>query len=116
MSETQQTYSPQPLFPKPDWLKNSAMLSQITDGTANTMMIGESSGAGSGGNNSWTWTGGGSDAWNNASWYNYGSRHSGGSQFMFGDGSVRNVADSVSPATWSALGSRGGGEVVGGDW
>ncbi len=32
------------------------------------------------------------------------------------DGSVRSVAPSVSMATWRALGTRAGGEVIGGDW
>jgi hypothetical protein len=32
-----------------------------------------------------------------------------------GDGSVRFVKDSIALATWRALGSRAGGEVVGAD-
>jgi hypothetical protein len=32
---------------------------------------------------------------------------------LMGDGSVRFVSDSVAPATWLALGTRAGGEVVG---
>ncbi len=41
------------------------------------------------------------------------SRHSGGVNALFGDGSVRFVADGVAAATWSALGTRGSGEVNG---
>ena len=41
------------------------------------------------------------------------SRHPGGINAVFGDGSVRFVRDSISPFTWSALGTRSGGEVAG---
>ena len=41
------------------------------------------------------------------------SRHSGGVNLLLGDGSVRFVRDSVTVATWRALGSRNGGEVLG---
>ncbi len=46
----------------------------------------------------------------------YGSRHTGGANFLFADGSVKFVRDSVSPATLSALGTRNGGEVIGNDF
>ena len=41
------------------------------------------------------------------------SRHAGGVNLLLGDGSVRFVRDSVAPATWMALGTRAGGEVLG---
>jgi prepilin-type N-terminal cleavage/methylation domain-containing protein/prepilin-type processing-associated H-X9-DG protein len=41
------------------------------------------------------------------------SGHSNGVNLALGDGSVRFVSDSVNLATWQALGSRNGGEVVG---
>ena len=41
------------------------------------------------------------------------SRHSSGVNLLLGDGSVRFVGNSVNLATWRALGSRMGGEVVG---
>ena len=44
------------------------------------------------------------------------SRHSGGVNLLLGDGSVRFVGDSVTSTTWSALGTRAGGEVVGGNF
>ena len=43
------------------------------------------------------------------------SRHPGGVNMLLGDGSVRFVKDTVDLATWRALGTRGGGEVIGGD-
>jgi prepilin-type N-terminal cleavage/methylation domain-containing protein/prepilin-type processing-associated H-X9-DG protein len=41
------------------------------------------------------------------------SRHPTGINALFGDGSVRFIRDSINPVTWSALGTRNGGEVVG---
>jgi prepilin-type processing-associated H-X9-DG protein len=43
------------------------------------------------------------------------SRHSGGVNVLFGDGSVRFVKNTISPNTWVALGSISGGEVVSSD-
>ncbi|QEH39011.1 Type II secretion system protein G precursor [Aquisphaera giovannonii] len=43
------------------------------------------------------------------------SRHPGGVNVLFGDGSVRFVKDSVSAAAWRALGTIAGGEVVSAD-
>jgi prepilin-type N-terminal cleavage/methylation domain-containing protein/prepilin-type processing-associated H-X9-DG protein len=40
------------------------------------------------------------------------SYHTGGVNVVMGDGSVRFVRDSISFATWQAMGSRAGGEVV----
>jgi prepilin-type N-terminal cleavage/methylation domain-containing protein/prepilin-type processing-associated H-X9-DG protein len=41
------------------------------------------------------------------------SFHPGGVNAVFGDGSVRFIRDSIAPATWTALGTRAGGEVLG---
>ena len=43
------------------------------------------------------------------------SRHSGGVNALFADGSVRFIKNSVSPVTWRALGTIAGGEVVSSD-
>jgi prepilin-type N-terminal cleavage/methylation domain-containing protein/prepilin-type processing-associated H-X9-DG protein len=43
------------------------------------------------------------------------SRHPGGVNMLFGDGSVKFVKDSVSLPTWRALGTRNGGEVISAD-
>jgi prepilin-type N-terminal cleavage/methylation domain-containing protein/prepilin-type processing-associated H-X9-DG protein len=43
------------------------------------------------------------------------SRHPGGVNVLFADGSVKFVKDSISRETWWALGSRAGGEVVSSD-
>jgi prepilin-type N-terminal cleavage/methylation domain-containing protein/prepilin-type processing-associated H-X9-DG protein len=43
------------------------------------------------------------------------SKHPGGVNVSFADGSVRFIKDTVNPITWSALGTRAGGEVVSAD-
>ena len=43
------------------------------------------------------------------------SRHPGGVNVMMGDGSVKFVKSTVSVATWRALGTRAGGEVISSD-
>jgi len=43
------------------------------------------------------------------------SRHSGGVNCLFADGSVKFIKSSVSTQTWWALGSRGGGELISSD-
>jgi prepilin-type processing-associated H-X9-DG protein len=45
----------------------------------------------------------------------YSSRHSGGANFIFGDGSVKFIKDSISPAVFHRLGHRADGEVVSSD-
>ena len=44
------------------------------------------------------------------------SYHTGGVMVGLCDGSVRFVTKSVSLATWRAVGTRNGGEVIGSDW
>jgi prepilin-type N-terminal cleavage/methylation domain-containing protein/prepilin-type processing-associated H-X9-DG protein len=41
------------------------------------------------------------------------SRHTSGVNFLFADGSVQSISDSISPQVWWALGTIAGGEVIG---
>jgi prepilin-type N-terminal cleavage/methylation domain-containing protein/prepilin-type processing-associated H-X9-DG protein len=50
------------------------------------------------------------------SWRAARSKHPGGVNLLLCDGSVRFVSNGVDLASWQALGSRQGGEVVTGDW
>jgi prepilin-type processing-associated H-X9-DG protein len=43
------------------------------------------------------------------------SRHPGGVNTCFADGSVKFIKDAISVQTWRALGTRAGGEVVSAD-
>jgi prepilin-type processing-associated H-X9-DG protein len=43
------------------------------------------------------------------------SRHPGGTNFAFGDGSVRTLKNTISLDVYRALGTRAGAEVVRGD-
>lgn len=45
----------------------------------------------------------------------FASQHRGGANFLFADGNVRFVKDTVSPRVFEALSTRAGGEVVGSD-
>jgi prepilin-type processing-associated H-X9-DG protein len=44
-----------------------------------------------------------------------GSRHPGGVNVLFADGSVRFAKDSINQATWWALGTKASGEVISAD-
>jgi prepilin-type processing-associated H-X9-DG protein len=48
--------------------------------------------------------------------YSFRSSHSGGVNFVFGDGSVKFLRQSISMQTYRALGTRNGGEVINGDY
>ena len=45
----------------------------------------------------------------------YGSAHPGGANFLMGDGSVRFIKQTISPAIYTGLGTIGGGEVISAD-
>jgi prepilin-type processing-associated H-X9-DG protein len=46
----------------------------------------------------------------------FGSAHTEGANFTYGDGSVRFIAQGIAPQTWTAADSHNGGEVLGSDW
>jgi prepilin-type N-terminal cleavage/methylation domain-containing protein/prepilin-type processing-associated H-X9-DG protein len=45
-------------------------------------------------------------------WKGARSRHPGGANVLFGDGSVRFAKDSIDRSTWAAVGTRAGGEAI----
>lgn len=45
----------------------------------------------------------------------YWSRHPGGANFLFADGSVRFLKSTINPIPWRALATRGGGEAISSD-
>ncbi len=47
--------------------------------------------------------------------WNFSSKHPGGVNMLFGDGSVRFIKNSISPYTWFALSTIQGGEVISAD-
>jgi prepilin-type N-terminal cleavage/methylation domain-containing protein/prepilin-type processing-associated H-X9-DG protein len=122
---------------------NGVKLSEITDGTSNTMLAGEQLMRVTRWN-AWTHanqsvgstavplnylapgvaiTSSGSidvrtgasnrDAWTN--WYSFRSQHPGGGNFLMADGSVKFIKNSINMPVYQALSTRGMGEVVSSD-
>lgn len=110
----------------------------VTDGTSNTIMVGETLPAQAADSNFWHHNGCtfgttvpinwqtnlqapvafGTNVWNCR--FSYASKgakslHAGGVNMLMGDGSVRFVKSSISLPTYCAIGSRNGGEVVSAD-
>ncbi|MCA9086938.1 MAG: DUF1559 domain-containing protein, partial [Planctomycetaceae bacterium] len=50
---------------------------------------------------------------NGIGWFAARSLHTGGAQALLSDGSARFISDNIDRSTWQALGTRGGGEVIG---
>ena len=116
-------------------------ISSIVDGTSNTIMVGETIPAQVACNNFWDNNGctfgttvpintvtlratcSDGATFGSADWqcrYSYSakgakSKHPGGANMAFGDGSVRFLKNSISLVTYCSIGSRNGGEVVSSD-
>jgi prepilin-type N-terminal cleavage/methylation domain-containing protein/prepilin-type processing-associated H-X9-DG protein len=114
-------------------------IASITDGTSNTISMGELLPAQRADNNVWQYNGIGhgttvpmnkftgliydgfgstSDGWSHRGSYtntNFKSKHPGGVNFLFADGSVHFLRQTIALSTFCALGSRAGGEVVSAD-
>lgn len=96
----------------------------VQDGLSNTLAVGEAEGgvqASSGGTPaSWLWISAPSlGASTNPAWMPnggnrtaFGSFHPGVTQFVYGDGSVRPIADSIAPVTWMSLCGMRDGEII----
>jgi len=122
---------------------NIVRISGVSDGTSNTILYGESIPSQDANNDFWTCSGTASGTTIPLNWdtskkagepgcNNFGgdasmncrgsyfargfkSKHPGGGNFCFADGSVRFVKNSIDPYTYNAIGSRAGGEVVSSD-
>ena len=116
-------------------------VASIIDGTSNTLMVGEVIPAQCACSNFWDNNGctfgttipinwqtlrpvcSDGNTWGSADWqcrYSYSakgakSKHPGGANMCFGDGSVRFIKTSINLPTYCAIGSRNGGEVVSAD-
>ena len=115
-------------------------LAGVTDGTSNTIAAGEGLPAQRADNNVWEWNSGANGTtvpinyfsglscgttggWNATNWAGrcaytntgFKSKHPGGCNFLFVDGSVHFLKQSINMFTYCALGSRAGGEIVSSD-
>jgi prepilin-type N-terminal cleavage/methylation domain-containing protein/prepilin-type processing-associated H-X9-DG protein len=116
-------------------------LASITDGTSNTISAGEGLPAQRADNNVWEWNSGANgttvpinypspqscslpgNGWGSQNWASrcaytntgFKSKHPGGCNFLFVDGSVHFLKQSINMFTYCALGSRNGGEVLSSD-
>jgi prepilin-type N-terminal cleavage/methylation domain-containing protein/prepilin-type processing-associated H-X9-DG protein len=113
------------------WVNSKIRIADVSDGTSNTFLIAEKANFS---NQSWCSQGMGCNEFiwvhhqsqgmiTTAEPLNYvvdnsraaASAHTGGAQFVYADGSVHFVPNSISMTTYGFLGSRNGGEVMGSD-
>jgi prepilin-type N-terminal cleavage/methylation domain-containing protein/prepilin-type processing-associated H-X9-DG protein len=126
------------LFWRADIRKGNLKITEITDGTSNTFMIGEDVPE-LNAHNAWCYSNGANstcaippntgvtipsgsppslgpaDWWNWQERYSFRSRHPGGLQFAYADGSVHFISDSIALQTYHALATIKGGEVASAD-
>jgi prepilin-type processing-associated H-X9-DG protein len=97
---------PNTIFPDGEGRRSSVQLSEITDGTSNTILVGEAA-------RPVRWTEP-DDIPIDTTEQNFGfsSFHPGGWNSLMADGSVRFLKNSIAAATLKALLSRNGGEVI----
>ncbi len=117
----------------------SVKLQSVTDGTSNTIAAGEGLPAQRADNNVWDWNSGANGTtvpmnyftpvsctiagWGSTNWQSrcaytntgFKSKHPGGCNFLFVNGSVHFLKQSINMFTYCALGSRNGGEVISSD-
>ena len=117
----------------------SVTLASVTDGTSNTISAGEVLPKSRADNNVWEWNSGGygttvpvnypssqscsTGGWGTNNWASrcaytntgFKSKHPGGCNMLFVDGSVHFLKATINMATYCALGSRAGGEVISAD-
>jgi prepilin-type N-terminal cleavage/methylation domain-containing protein len=109
------------LYPGLYYVNSKVKLTDIPDGTSNTLAFGESLG-GNGINRNfhiaWYGASGMPTAWGlqdsaGANWYHFSSKHTGGIVlFAFGDGSVKGLRKGISTATYRHLSGRADGYVI----
>ena len=101
--------------------RNKVTVIGITDGSSNTLMVGEALGGDptSSTRNSFAWAGNGwlPAAWGLAAngkpqWYQFGSKHTSVVNFCMADGSVRNVRTSTDTTTYRRASAMQDGSVV----
>jgi len=110
------------LYPGIYYPNSKVKLTDISDGTSNTLAFGETL-AGNGQTRdyhlAWMGASGMPTAWglptssNTSAWTQFSSKHTGGIiLFAFGDGSVKGLSPSISTATYRALSGRAEGYVI----
>jgi prepilin-type N-terminal cleavage/methylation domain-containing protein/prepilin-type processing-associated H-X9-DG protein len=119
------------IFYRDDW-KKPRRLTDITDGTSNTFMVGEDVPE-KNGHCSWPYSNhavgtcgigpnskrSNGAAYSSRDWpnvYSFRSRHPGGLQFAYADGSVHFISDSIPLTVYRALATVSGGEVIPGNY
>lgn len=111
------------LYPGIYYPNSKVKMTDIPDGTSNTLAFGEAIGGNANPRNfhmAWMGASGMPTAYglkanpNDANWYRFSSKHTGGIvQFSFGDGSVRGITPSISTKTYRIISGRADGLVSG---